>query len=118
MRNELLEWRKAVAGDDSDRQVAARMGIPNSRVSRQFGSTGVLTMDFIVDFARAYSANPVDGLVAAGFIARDEALRAAASSSLRAATSLQLLNELVRREKEASDGKIATSERIRDGMLA
>lgn len=118
MRDELREWRRAVAGRDSDRQIASRMGVPNSRVSRQFGDSGALSMEFVVEFARAYGANPVDGLVAAGFIERDEALRAAASSSLRVATPLQLLNELVRREKEAEEGKRTTSERLRDGMLA
>ncbi|MFE9575062.1 hypothetical protein ACFYO1_01630 [Nocardia sp. NPDC006044] len=95
-----LEWRNSVAGGDSERAIAARMGIGNNRVGRHLRDSDPPVAETVIDFARAYGVNPVDGLVAAGLIEEGEALRAAASAPLRSATHLQLLEELVRREKE------------------
>lgn len=95
-----LEWRDRVAGDDSERAIAARMGISNNRVGRHLRESDPPVAETVIDFARAYGVNPVDGLVAAGLIAQEEALRAAASEPLRNAPQLQLLDELTRREKE------------------
>lgn len=95
-----LEWRNSVAGGDSERAIAARMGIGNNRVGRHLRESDPPVAETVIDFARAYGVNPVDGLVAAGLIDEGEALRAAASAPLRSATHLQLLEELVRREKE------------------
>lgn len=95
-----LEWRDRVAGDDSERAIAARMGISNNRVGRHLRESDPPVAETVIDFARAYGVNPVDGLVAAGLIDQQEALRAAASEPLRTAPQLQLLDELTRREKE------------------
>lgn len=95
-----LEWRDRVAGDDSERAIAARMGISNNRVGRHLRESDPPIAETVIDFARAYGVNPVDGLVAAGLIHQQEALRAAASEPLRTAPQLQLLDELTRREKE------------------
>ncbi|MFF3229044.1 hypothetical protein ACFYV7_40080 [Nocardia suismassiliense] len=95
-----LAWRDHVASGDSERAIAARMGIGNNRVGRHLRESDPPVAETVIDFARAYGVNPVDGLVAAGLLTRDEALRAAASEPLRAVTGLQLLDELARREKE------------------
>lgn len=95
-----IEWRNSVAGGDSERAIAARMGIGNNRVGRHLRESDPPVAETVIDFARAYGVNPVDGLVAAGLIEESEALRAAASAPLRSATQLQLLDELTRREKE------------------
>ncbi|APA96316.1 hypothetical protein NS506_02250 [Nocardia seriolae] len=95
-----LEWRNSVVGGDSERAIAARMGIGNNRVGRHLRESDPPVAETVIDFARAYGVNPVDGLVAAGLIAESEALRAAAHSPLRSASQMQLLDELVRRERE------------------
>ncbi|MBF6136686.1 hypothetical protein IU501_27290 [Nocardia otitidiscaviarum] len=95
-----LRWRDDIAGGDSERAIAARMGIGNNRVGRHLRESDPPVAETVIDFARAYGANPVDGLVAAGLLTRDEALRAAASEPLRTASALQLLEELARRERE------------------
>ncbi|QLY29722.1 hypothetical protein [Nocardia huaxiensis] len=105
-----LAWRDRVAGGDSERAIAARMGIGNNRVGRHLRESDPPVAETVIDFARAYGVNPVDGLVAAGLINQDEALRAAASEPLRAASQLQLLDELTRREKERLRGPVTESE--------
>lgn len=94
-----LAWRDRVADGDSERAIAVRMGIGNNKVGRHLRESDPPVAETVIDFARAYGANPVDGLVAAGLVARDEALRAAASEPLRAASELQLLEELTRRAR-------------------
>ncbi|RDI68776.1 hypothetical protein DFR76_101311 [Nocardia pseudobrasiliensis] len=95
-----LEWRNRVADGDSERAIAVRMGIGNNRVGRHLRESDPPVAETVIDFARAYGVNPVDGLVAAGLVAQEEALRAAASEPLRSASTLQLLEELTRRERE------------------
>ncbi|MCM6775674.1 hypothetical protein NDR87_18475 [Nocardia sp. CDC159] len=95
-----LEWRNRVADGDSERAIAARMGIGNNRVGRHLRESDPPVAETVIEFARAYGVNPVDGLVAAGLVSQEEALRAAASEPLRSASTLQLLEELTRRERE------------------
>ncbi len=105
-----LRWRDEVASGDSERAIAARMGIGNNRVGRHLRESDPPVAETVIDFARAYGVNPVDGLVAAGLLTRDEALRAAASEPLRTASPLQLLEELTRREKERLHAERETDE--------
>ncbi|MFC9995445.1 hypothetical protein [Nocardia sp. NPDC127526] len=112
-----LEWRNSVAGGDSERAIAARMGIGNNRVGRHLRESDPPVAETVIDFARAYGVNPVDGLVAAGLIAESEALRAAAHAPLRSASHMQLLEELVRREKERLRSAAAEQEEAADPAL-
>ncbi|SUD49201.1 Uncharacterised protein [Nocardia otitidiscaviarum] len=105
-----LRWRDDIAGGDSERAIAARMGIGNNRVGRHLRESDPPVAETVIDFARAYGANPVDGLVAAGLLTRDEALRAAASEPLRTASALQLLEELARRERERVHAECETGD--------
>lgn len=102
---QFLRWRDRVADGESERTIAARMGIGNNRVGRHLRESDPPVAETVIDFARTYGVNPVDGLLAAGHISQEEALRAAAGEPLCAATELQLLDELTRRQRHTDSTK-------------
>ncbi|BEK85786.1 hypothetical protein [Nocardia seriolae] len=95
-----LEWRNSVAGSGSERTIAARRGIGDSRVGRHLRESYPPIAETVIHSSWVYGVNRVDGLEAVGLIEEGEALRAVASSRLRSAIQLQLVDELTRREKE------------------
>ncbi|GAB2507367.1 hypothetical protein [Nocardia heshunensis] len=90
------EWKQAVSHGDSDRAIAVRMGTNQMRVSRHLsGETPVA--ETVIAFSRTYGVSPVEGLIAAGFLNRDDVHRASLVEALREATGAELAAEVTRR---------------------
>ncbi|TQL03502.1 hypothetical protein FBY24_2601 [Cellulomonas sp. SLBN-39] len=83
----------------SVRAVAAATGTDNKSAGRWLEHPRA---EFVVSLARAYGADPVAGLVAAGFLDVREVERHARLAALRETTDLELAEELVRRASAAA----------------
>lgn len=71
--------------------IAAKMGMDRNTLARHLSANNPAT---IIAIARAYGANPITGLVAAGWITKEEQRRSYDSDALTGATTMQLLAEL------------------------
>ncbi|MFE3193307.1 hypothetical protein ACFXHA_30190 [Nocardia sp. NPDC059240] len=93
------EWKQAVSHGDSDRAIAVRMGTNQMRVSRHLSGDAPVA-ETVIAFSRTYDVSPVEGLIAAGFLTRDDILRASLVEALREATGAELAAEVTRRLAE------------------
>lgn len=97
---ELHEYVVNATGGASWRAIAEATGIEPSTLTRQFHRERV-SVQTVVAIARAYRADLLTGLVAGGFITREEAAGIANHGALRAASDLQLAEEILRRVRDA-----------------
>lgn len=67
-------WRYVVTvtGNAAQKDIAAATGIDQSSISRWQRATNTPRAEAVVAFARAYGRSPVEGLVAAGYLASSE----------------------------------------------
>jgi hypothetical protein len=94
------EYVRAVTGADSGRAVAQMIGQSESAISRWKNGTVVPEPRQAVAFARAYERNPLEALIAAGYLSDEEAaqpLDPPRTLHLRDFTDLELATEMVRR---------------------
>ncbi|MBF6333417.1 hypothetical protein [Nocardia transvalensis] len=75
--------------------------------------------EMVIKFARTFESDPVQGLVEGGLLTQEEADRASVLDGVRAATKVQLLRELLRREQIAPSNQVTEpsgpDERPREG---
>ncbi|MFE5284218.1 XRE family transcriptional regulator [Nocardia sp. NPDC056611] len=106
------EWKQVVSNGDSDRAIAARMGTNQMRVARHLSSDSPVA-ETVIAFSRTYGASPIEGLIAAGFLTRDDVLRASLVEALREATGAELAAEVTRRltdpDPDAAEGQPTTT---------
>lgn len=106
------DYVKAVSGDDSGRTVAALIGQSESAISRWKNGTVVPEPRQAVAFARAYKRNPLEALVAAGYLSTEEAgqpVDPPRTLHLRDFSDLELAQEMVRRvDTEPRDHDVLT----------
>ncbi|MEU1430065.1 hypothetical protein ABZ412_23595 [Nocardia sp. NPDC005746] len=112
------EWKQAVSNGDSDRAIAARMGTNQMRVARHLSGDSPVA-ETVIAFSRTYGVSPIEGLIAAGFLTRDDVLRASLVEALREATGAELAAEVTRRmadpEPDAVEDRSTTTRRERLG---
>jgi hypothetical protein len=99
MREELEEWLAEVVGDASSREMGTRLDINHATVARHLAED-IPPAPTLIGLARAYDANPVDALIAAGWITTDEVQGAGGGPGMRQASETSLLLELLRRSKK------------------
>ncbi|MEV6279000.1 hypothetical protein [Nocardia sp. NPDC051832] len=95
-------WKDQTSGGASDRAIATRMQTNSTRIARHLNEAQPPIAETVIEFARAYGANPVLGLIAAGHLSLDDAAQAVVADDLRCASTMQLLTELLRREADAT----------------
>ncbi|MBM7504220.1 helix-turn-helix domain-containing protein [Agromyces aurantiacus] len=95
------EYVRAVAGRDSGREVALKTGSSESAISRWKSGYSVPDPRQVVTIARAYNRNPVEALIAAGYLTADEASIPMTQPSLRDFSDLELAREMLRRAAAA-----------------
>ncbi|MFE3189387.1 hypothetical protein ACFXHA_10290 [Nocardia sp. NPDC059240] len=112
-------WKRAVTRGDSTRAIAERLNSNGPRIKRHLEESDPPVAETVIELARAYGVNPVEGLLAAGLIDKNEVNQAAAKDAVAAIPMLQLLEEAVARERaaiarrEARDARHAESEQRR-----
>lgn len=61
------EWFRSTTGGDTQAQIAQRLGVSRATVARRF-RRGVLDPNTVLAVARAYHADPIQGLLAAKWL--------------------------------------------------
>lgn len=89
-------WVDHVTNGASARAIAAAIGGSNTTVARWSREENV-PAEGAVAVARAYGADPIEALCAAGYLTDDDLVGAEVVGGLRGATTLQLVEELLRR---------------------
>lgn len=101
-------WRDAtIPADASVRSVAAATGSDNKSAGRWLERP---RPEFVITLARVYGADPVQGLVAAGYLTDGEIARLGRAAALREATDLELAEEIYRRAAAGEAGPALTDE--------
>ena len=94
------DYLQAIAGDDTGRQIAQKTGNSESTVSRWRSGAYLPEPRQAVAVARIYARNPIEALIAAGYLTEDEAgisVETPRALQLRAFTDIELAREIVRR---------------------
>ena len=88
-----IEWYRQATGDATVNAVAAKAGLVGSTLSRQIKGDA-LTPETVVAVARAYDADPIDGLIVLGLITEEEVVRRGAAVVLADLTDRMLADEV------------------------
>lgn len=97
MRKTIQEFLAAASHDASFREMGRITGINHSTIRRQLTGEGELTAPVVVEIARAYEADVIEALIAAGFISFNDANKYAVGASLKSASDKELAQEILRR---------------------
>ncbi|MFE2997617.1 hypothetical protein ACFXG4_21680 [Nocardia sp. NPDC059246] len=101
MRQAFDAWKRAVTRGASTRAIAEKLDSNGPRIKRHLEESDPPVADTVIELARAYGVNPVEGLIAAGLITRSDVDHAATKDALAEVPMLQLLEEAVERERRA-----------------
>lgn len=101
MRQAFDAWKRAATRGASTRAIAERLDSNGPRIKRHLEESDPPVADTVIELARAYGVNPVEGLIAAGLITRSDVDHAATKDALAEVPMLQLLEEAVERERRA-----------------
>lgn len=96
---DITDWYRRTIGTDSHNAAAAKAHVNPSTVTRQLHD-GRLGYDLIVPIARAYGADPIEGLIIAGLITQDDIDMHANRATLADATDAEIADEVWRRLTE------------------
>jgi hypothetical protein len=92
------DWLSRTTNGASLRAIAAAIGKPGATSTIQrWVNEGRASAEGTVAIARAYGADPLLGLVAAGYLDENDLAQNRTVGALREATTLQLTEELMRR---------------------
>ncbi|WP_405497331.1 hypothetical protein [Nocardia sp. NBC_00511] len=111
MRQAFDAWKRTVTRGASTRAIAERLDSNGPRVKRHLEESDPPVADTVIELARAYGANPVEGLIAAGLLTRSDVDRAATKDALAEVPMLQLLEEAAERERRAVERRTPAHER-------
>ncbi|MGW4242037.1 hypothetical protein [Nocardia sp. NPDC004722] len=103
MRQAFDAWKRTITRGASTRAIAEQLDSNGPRIKRHLEEADPPIADTVIELARAYGANPVEGLIAAGLLTRSDVDHAATKDSLTEVPMLQLLEEAVARERRAID---------------
>ena len=94
--NTEMTWYYATVGDDTPNAAAGKSGLVQSTLAAQL-RRGRLAPESVVAIARAYGADAIKGLIAAGLISADDVRRYGTKEALHAATDAEIAEEVYRR---------------------
>lgn len=92
------QWLRRATGGDSNRKISERAGISDATLGRHMKSNE-LPADTIIKIAEAYDSNPIDALVALGFMKPKWTAAPTPLSALKAADDQDLTDEILYRLK-------------------
>lgn len=101
---EWTEWVQEVTGGASARQIAARTHRSHTTVSRWIRDGGA-PADVVLNIAKAFGGDPIQGLLAAGLLTLED-LRPALRAGLSAAPQTLLTAELHRRSQAWTHARV------------
>ncbi|AIT89190.1 helix-turn-helix domain-containing protein [Corynebacterium ulcerans] len=95
------DWVSEVTGGASVREIGRATGYSPATVSRHIHAANV---QFCIDVARAYAANPITGLLAASAITQEQLSEHSRQHTLAEYSDLELAQEIVSRIQKGQDG--------------
>ena len=94
--NKKQEWYARTTGGDSFNKVGKKSGRDPSAISKEAAKGWKLSAETVIAIALGYGQNPVDALIACGFIPPMDGTHGV---TLEQATNRQLLDEIEKRMK-------------------
>lgn len=92
------DYTRRITAGATQAEIAARTGIEQSSISRWRQGRNTPRAELVVAFARSYERNPVEALIVAGYLDRNEVGGVIElETSLSAVSTDQLLDEIGRR---------------------
>lgn len=92
------DYTRRITAGATQAEIAARTGIEQSSISRWRQGRNTPRAELVVAFARSYDRNPVEALIVAGYLDRNEVGGVIElETSLSVVSTNQLLDELSRR---------------------
>ena len=107
------QWLRKVTNGDSNRKISERAGISDATLGRHM-KNNELPADTIIKIAEAYNANPIDALVALGFMQSKWSAAPTPLSALRQAGDQDLTDEILYRLKICEEIRGDTSTALED----
>lgn len=92
------QWLRRATGGDSNRKISERAGISDATLGRHM-KNNELPADTIIKIAEAYDSNPIDALVALGFMKPKWTAAPTPLSALKQADDKDLTDEILYRLK-------------------
>lgn len=96
------QWLDRATKLESDRQIARKVGLTHTTISR-WRNAGTAPAEGIIRIARAYDADPIDGLVSAGIITQADLMNGGLRNAVRHAPTVYLTEEL---HERATTGRL------------
>lgn len=98
MAESWADYTRRITAGATQAEIAARTGIEQSSISRWRQGRNTPRAELVAAFARSYERNPVEALIVAGYLDRNEVGGVIElETSLSAVSTEQLLDELRRR---------------------
>ena len=91
-----VKWFRRITGGDSVNAAAKAAGINQPTLARQINA-GTISAENIVAVARAYKADPIEGLIISGLVTEEEVRAHSADVILRDLDDRIIANEVWRR---------------------
>lgn len=107
------QWLRKVTNGDSNRKISERAGISDATLGRHM-KNNELPADTIIKIAEAYNANPIDALVALGFMQSKWSATPTPLSALRQADDQDLTDEILYRLKICDEIRGETKTALED----
>lgn len=98
MAESWADYTRRITGGATQAEIATRTGIEQSSISRWRQGRNTPRAELVVAFARSYERNPVEALIVAGYLDRNEVGGVIElETSLSAVSTEQILDEVRRR---------------------
>lgn len=107
------QWLRRATGGDSNRKISERAGISDATLGRHM-KNNELPADTIIKIAEAYNSNPIDALVALGFMQAKWATATTPLTALQQADDKDLTDEILSRLKVSEKVRGSTENALRD----
>ena len=90
------DWFHRVTRGETQQQIGERLGVSRSTVARWMRH-GVLEPNELLALARAYKADPIQGLLASGWLSMEDLKNGGMTYIISCAPTRMLVNELYKR---------------------
>jgi hypothetical protein len=102
-------WIGKSTGDASARAIAGKVGKSHTVVAKWLRE-GEMPCYAVLDLARAYDADPIEGLLAAGYLTIEDLMRVGVPAAVKAAPTEMLIEELAARSRAITAARKAGSQ--------
>ncbi|MCK2199155.1 hypothetical protein MUN38_00155 [Corynebacterium callunae] len=100
-----IDWLKSLPGEPSITSAARESGIQKTTLMRQL-DRGSISPENVIEIARAFEVNPVDALVATGWLNANEVKIVGVKAAIKYATNQEMYDEMMERVDPLATGNV------------